>query len=74
MTVVLIHGFGTSARLWDAVLPLLGGPVPALTFDLPGFGDSPDKQYSLGGVVNAVQERLAGLESFVLIAPSPQPN
>lgn len=69
-TPVLLHGFGTSARLWDAVLPLLGGPASALTLDLPGFGDSPDERYSVGGMADVVQERLAGLESFVLVGHS----
>ena len=53
-TAVLLHGFGTSARLWDAVLPLLDGP--ALTLDLPGFGDSHDRRYSVGGMADAVQD------------------
>ncbi|MGY2893927.1 alpha/beta fold hydrolase [Deinococcus sp. UYEF24] len=67
-TVVLIHGFGTSARLWDQVLPLLEGEV--LTLDLPGFGDSQDARYSVDGMVGAVQERLTGLENFVLVGHS----
>ncbi|WP_407572425.1 alpha/beta fold hydrolase [Deinococcus altitudinis] len=65
---VLIHGFGTSARLWDQVLPLLRGEVR--TLDLPGFGDSPDDRYSVDGMADAVQERLAGLENFVLVGHS----
>ncbi len=67
-TLVLLHGFGTSARLWDAVLPLLGGP--ALVLDLPGFGNSQDERYPVGGMADAVQERLAGLDSFVLVGHS----
>ena len=65
---VLLHGFGTSARLWDAVTPLLDGP--ALALDLPGFGDSQGGRYSVGGMADAVQERLAGLDSFVLVGHS----
>ncbi len=67
-TAVLLHGFGTSARLWDAELPLLDGP--ALALDLPGFGDSQDERYSVDGMADAVQERLAGLESFMLVGHS----
>lgn len=67
-TAVLLHGFGTSGRLWDAAVPLLGGP--ALALDLPGFGDSRGGRYSVGGMVDAVQEQLAGLESFVLVGHS----
>ena len=66
--VVLIHGFGTSARLWDQVLPQLEGQI--LTLDLPGFGDSPDERYSVDGMADAVQERLAGLRDFVLVGHS----
>ena len=66
--VVLIHGFGTSAELWNRVLPLLEGEV--LTLDLPGFGASPDERYSVDGMVGAVRERLTGLENFVLVGHS----
>lgn len=66
----MLHGFGTSARLWDAVLPLLGGPAPVLILDLPGFGDSQDERHSVDGMVDAVQERLTGLTSFVLVGHS----
>jgi pimeloyl-ACP methyl ester carboxylesterase len=67
-TIVLIHGFGTSERLWEGVLPHLKGD--ALTLDLPGFGDSDDERYSVDGMADAVQERLTGLERFVLVGHS----
>ncbi|WP_424952765.1 alpha/beta fold hydrolase [Deinococcus sp.] len=68
-TPVLLHGFGTSARLWDAVLPLLD--AEALTFDLPGFGENmKDIRYSVDGMADAVWERVSGLDRFVLVGHS----
>ncbi len=71
MTVVLIHGFGTSGRVWDEVLPLLTFPV--LTPDLPGFGENVrDDRYSVDGMADAVLEgvRTAGVDDFVLVGHS----
>ena len=39
--LVLVHGFGTSRRIWDLVLPLLRPHREVVAIDLPGFGDSP---------------------------------
>ena len=39
MTVVLVHGGGTTARFWDRVLPLL--PDGTMAVDLPGRADRP---------------------------------
>ena len=39
--LLLIHGLGGSARVWDPVLPLLEGKREALVLDMPGFGIAP---------------------------------
>ncbi|GGR20004.1 alpha/beta fold hydrolase [Deinococcus ruber] len=68
---VLLHGFGTSRRLWRAVLPLL--EPGALAFDLPGFNDAAeDGRVTVDGMADAVLEgiRAAQLQRFVLIGHS----
>jgi pimeloyl-ACP methyl ester carboxylesterase len=37
----LIHGLGSSRRVWDAPLGLLNREREVIAIDLPGFGDSP---------------------------------
>jgi pimeloyl-ACP methyl ester carboxylesterase len=39
--LLLIHGLGASARVWDPVLPLLGREREVLVLDMPGFGAAP---------------------------------
>jgi len=39
--LVLIHGLGSSRRVWDAPLGLLQEEREVIAIDLPGFGDSP---------------------------------
>lgn len=39
--LLLIHGLGASARVWDPVLPLLAGARETLVLDMPGFGTAP---------------------------------
>jgi pimeloyl-ACP methyl ester carboxylesterase len=39
--LVLLHGLGSSRRVWDPVVPALSEHFDVLAIDLPGFGDSP---------------------------------
>jgi pimeloyl-ACP methyl ester carboxylesterase len=39
--LLLIHGLGGSARVWDPVLPLLEGEREVLVLEMPGFGQAP---------------------------------
>ena len=40
-TILLLHGFPTSAYDWSAVLPALSSSHRVVLLDLPGFGASP---------------------------------
>jgi pimeloyl-ACP methyl ester carboxylesterase len=39
--LLLIHGLGASARVWDPVLPLLSDKREVVVLDMPGFGEAP---------------------------------
>ena len=39
-TVLLLHGFPSSSRMWEPLLPLLAGKYHLIAPDYPGFGNS----------------------------------
>jgi pimeloyl-ACP methyl ester carboxylesterase len=39
--LLLLHGIGSSLRIWDPVLPMLTSRYDVIAVDLPGHGDSP---------------------------------
>lgn len=39
-TVILLHGFAETSRMWRPILPLLGKKFTVIAPDLPGIGDS----------------------------------
>jgi len=48
-TIILLHGFPSSSRMYDALLPVLGVKYHVIAPDYPGFGQSeapPPDQYS----------------------------
>ena len=73
MTIVLVHGGGTTARFWDRLLPLL--PAGTIAVDLPGRAGKPADLATLTvddevtSVVTDI-EAGAGEEAIVLVAHS----
>ena len=73
--LLLLHGFGHSARVWDPVAPVLASRYRVLALDARGHGDSdhdPEFRYSHSAVtrdVEAVVDEL-GIERFALVGHS----
>ncbi len=73
--MILIHGFGNEAHIWDDFAPQVAGHYRVIALDLRGHGDSdwdPESRYDyphhvadLEAVVNAL-----GIERMVLVAHS----
>jgi pimeloyl-ACP methyl ester carboxylesterase len=73
--LLLLHGFGNSARIWDDFAPAVAPHYRTLAIDLRGHGDSardPEGRYdhlSMARDVEVVCERL-GLARLVLVGHS----
>ena len=73
--LILLHGFGLDAHVWDEVAPRLADPCRTLALDLRGHGDSdrdPERRYShaaIGRDLEAVTGTL-GPERCVLVGHS----
>ena len=39
-TVILLHGYAETSRMWTPILPVLGEKFTVIAPDLPGIGDS----------------------------------
>lgn len=66
-TVVLVHGWGFHAGVWDALAESLSQDFKLLRPDLPGHGQSPllDDGYGIDAVVDAICERVDGSAIWV---------
>lgn len=72
-TVLLLHGFPSSSRMWEPLLPLLADKYHLIAPDYPGFGNSSapppsDFNYTfdnLAGVMGELTAKL-GLTDYVL--------
>ena len=65
--LVLIHGIGSSWRVWKPVLPALEAEHEVLALSLPGYGESPplEEEPTVPALVDAVERELdaAGWET-----------
>jgi len=72
-TVLLLHGFPSSSRMWEPLLPLLADKYHLIAPDYPGFGNSsapPPSEFNytfdnLSGVIDDLTTKL-GLTDYVL--------
>jgi pimeloyl-ACP methyl ester carboxylesterase len=72
-TVLLLHGFPSSSRMWEPLLPLLADKYHLIAPDYPGFGNSsapPPSSFdytfdNLARVMSALTTRL-GIATYVL--------
>jgi pimeloyl-ACP methyl ester carboxylesterase len=72
-TVLLLHGFPSSSRMWERLLPLLAGKYHLIAPDYPGFGNSSAPSPSsfeytfdnLARVMNELTIKL-GVTSYIL--------
>ncbi|MBR1132017.1 alpha/beta fold hydrolase [Bradyrhizobium iriomotense] len=72
-TVLLLHGFPSSSRMWEPLLPLLADRYHLIAPDYPGFGNSSapppcDFSYTFDNIAGVIAELTAklGLTSYVL--------
>lgn len=72
-TVLLLHGFPSSSRMWEPLLPLLADKYHLIAPDYPGFGNSsapPPSGFNytfdnIAGVIGELTGKL-GLSNYVL--------
>ncbi|MEY9705633.1 pimeloyl-ACP methyl ester carboxylesterase [Bradyrhizobium diazoefficiens] len=72
-TVLLLHGFPSSSRMWEPLLPLLADKYHLIALDYPGFGNSsapPPSGFAytfdnIAGVIGELTAKL-GLSRYVL--------
>lgn len=72
-TVLLLHGFPSSSRMWEPLLPLLADKHHLIAPDYPGFGNSsapsPSKfDYTFDNIANIMNQftENLGIESYAL--------
>jgi pimeloyl-ACP methyl ester carboxylesterase len=62
--LLLIHGIGSTWRVWKPVLPALEGRHDVLAISLPGYGESPplEREPTVPALAGAVEEELDATE------------
>ena len=73
--LLLLHGFGNEAHIWDDIAPAVAPYYRTLAFDLRGHGDSgrdPEQRYDYDFHVGDLEAATAalGIERFVLVGHS----
>jgi pimeloyl-ACP methyl ester carboxylesterase len=62
--LLLVHGLGASASIWDPVVPLLAHEREVIALDLPGFGGAPslppEVEPTAAALAAALRDELAG--------------
>jgi pimeloyl-ACP methyl ester carboxylesterase len=54
-TVILLHGFAETSRMWNPILPVLGAKFTVIAPDLPGIGDSSIPTEAMSVTTAAIQ-------------------
>ena len=78
-TVILLHGFAETSRMWRPIIPLLAQKFTVIAPDLPGIGDSsiPDKVdmldaarkiHELARSLNIEKARVVGHDIGLMVA------
>ena len=78
-TVILLHGFAETSRMWRPIIPMLAEKFTVIAPDLPGIGDSsiPDKIdmleaankiHALVGSLNIDKARVVGHDIGLMVA------
>jgi len=78
-TVILLHGFAETSRMWRSIIPLLAQKFTVIAPDLPGIGDSsiPDKVdmldaarkiHELARSLNIEKARVVGHDIGLMVA------
>jgi pimeloyl-ACP methyl ester carboxylesterase len=72
-TVLLLHGFPSSSRMWEPLLPLLADKYHLVAPDYPGFGHSsapspPSFEYTFDNLARVMNEfiKMLGVTDYVL--------
>src|SRR3954471_13462363 len=62
-TVLLLHGFAETSRMWRPLIPLLSGKFTVIAPDLPGIGDSsiPKDKIDMVSSASRIHELLRSL-------------
>lgn len=72
MRIIILHGWGHSAALWNPIAENLSRFGAVETWDLPGFGDEPlvSAEWGIADYAAWVEEKIGNASDIVLIGHS----